>query len=213
MTRLVVLISGRGSNFKAMVQATQQQRLDAQVVAVISNRPKAAGLQFAREQGIDATVLDHTSFTDRAVFDQALAKLLADIDADWVVMAGFMRILGPELIERWSGRMINIHPSLLPLYPGLDTHTKAIRAGESWHGASVHFVTAELDAGPVIAQARVPVLPGDTAATLAERVLAQEHELYVHALQLCVSGRASYVNGQCYLDGQPRSEPVPATAT
>jgi len=199
MTRLVVLISGAGSNMRAIIEACQSGKLDANVVAVISNRPDAAGLNFAREQNIESTVIDHTTFKTRDRFDAQLAMVIKSYKPDFIVLAGFMRILTAELVNRFLGRMINIHPSLLPLYPGLNTHAKVLQAGDNTHGASVHFVTAELDAGPVIAQTQVPVLQGDTEQALAARVLQTEHELYVQALQLCVSGDARFADGECYL--------------
>ena len=185
--RIAVLISGRGSNFIAIDDACRQRRLNARVELVLSNRPDAAGLPVARERGIRTEVVDHREHTTRSSFDAALGRILDTASAEWVVLAGFMRVLGPELVERWAGRMLNIHPSLLPRHPGLDTHARALAAGDTEHGATVHLVTAELDAGPIIAQRRVPVLPGDDAATLGARVLSQEHELYVDALAQCLS--------------------------
>ncbi len=198
MTRIVVLISGRGSNMRAIVEACRDGRLDAEVVAVISNRPDAAGLEFAARQNIETATLDHTHFDDRNQFDAKLEALIDSFNPDFVALAGFMRILNKALVDRFLGKMVNIHPSLLPLYPGLNTHARVLEAKETRHGASVHFVTPELDAGPVIAQTEVPVLPSDTEQTLATRVLLTEHELYVHALQLCVSGTARLGNDECY---------------
>jgi len=200
MTRIVVLISGRGSNMRSIVEACQSGKLAAEVVAVISNRPDAKGLAYAQQQHIDTHVLDHKMFSDRAHFDTELQTLIESLQPDFVALAGFMRILSKPLAHQFSGRMINIHPSLLPLYPGLNTHARVLEAGDSTHGATVHFVTAELDGGPVIAQAQIPVLPDDTEQTLADRVLLTEHELYVRALQLCVSGAARLINGECYFD-------------
>lgn len=198
MTRIVVLISGRGSNMRAIVDACKNGKLDATVVAVISNTPDAAGLEYAAAQSIDTTVLDHTTFSHRRDFDTQLQALIDSYKPDLVALAGFMRILSKELVNHFLGQMVNIHPSLLPLYPGLNTHAKVLEAGDTEHGASVHFVTAELDAGPVIAQTHVPVLQDDTEQILAARVLLTEHALYVHALQLCVSGDARFVDGECY---------------
>jgi len=198
MTRIVVLISGRGSNMRAIIEACQNGRLDAEVVAVISNNPDAAGLTFAREQNIKTAVLDHKSFSVRNDFDEQLQALISSFRPDLVAMAGFMRILSKALVNHFLGRMINIHPSLLPLYTGLNTHARVLAAGDTRHGASVHFVTAELDAGPVIAQSEVPVLQNDTEQSLAARVLDTEHELYIQALQHCVSGNARLVNAECY---------------
>lgn len=196
--RLAVLISGRGSNLQAIVAASRAGTLDAEVCAVISNRPEAAGLAWARQTGIDTYVIDHRRFgepVDRDAFDRALGARLEALQPDLIVLAGFMRILGPALVARFPGRILNIHPSLLPRYPGLDTHARALAAGDTEHGASVHVVTPELDGGPVIAQVRVPVQTDDTPASLAARVLAQEHTLYVNALQ-------QYVHSGMRLDCQ-----------
>lgn len=198
MTRIVVLISGRGSNMRAIIEACQEGHLDAEVVAVISNKPDAAGLTFAREQNIETAVLDHKSFAVRSEFDKQLQALIDSFNPDLVALAGFMRILSKELVDHFLGRIINIHPSLLPLYPGLNTHARVLAAGDTRHGASVHFVTPELDAGAVIAQREVPILQNDTEQSLAARVLDTEHELYIQALQHCVSGDARLVNGECY---------------
>ena len=200
--RLVVLISGRGSNMRAIINACKTGSLAADTVAVISNRPAADGLEVARRQGITIAVVDHQQYATRDAFDRALAATLDQFNPDWVALAGFMRILGDALVQRYLGRMVNIHPSLLPRYPGLNTHARAIAAGDPEHGASVHFVTPELDCGPVILQSKVPVLDNDTAANLARRVLAQEYELYVKALQWCVSGRARYLDGRCKIDNE-----------
>lgn len=192
MTRVVVLISGRGSNMEAVVRACEGGEIDAAVVAVIANRPDAAGLTFANAHGIDTIVCDHTTYPNRNDFDLALANILKELNPDWIVLAGFIRILGAELVQQFVGRMINIHPSLLPKYPGLNTHERALDAGDSEHGATVHFVTPELDAGPVIEQVSVPILEGDTADVLAARVLREEHGLLVQALKRCVKGNASF---------------------
>ncbi|MCC5797482.1 MAG: phosphoribosylglycinamide formyltransferase [Methylophaga sp.] len=181
--RLVILISGRGSNMLSIIQAIQEKRLDAQIAAVISNRPDAAGIVSAQQAGIDTQLLDHKSFESREAFDASLIQVIDRYQPDYVVLAGFMRILTAELVEHYAGKLINIHPSLLPKFKGLHTHQRALEAGESEHGASVHFVTAELDDGPVILQAKVPVMADDTAETLAARVLEQEHMLYPAALK------------------------------
>jgi phosphoribosylglycinamide formyltransferase-1 len=185
--RLVILISGRGSNMRSIVEAAQQGQLAVDIAAVISNRPGAAGLEFAQQAGIDTQVIDHKQFASREVFDTAMAEAIDVYQPDYVILAGFMRILTADFVAHYAGRLINIHPSLLPKFKGLHTHERAIEAGESEHGASVHFVTAELDDGPVILQAKVPVLPGDDAYTLAARVLEQEHLLYPAAIQKLVS--------------------------
>ncbi len=188
-TRLVILISGRGSNMRSIIEAINLQQLDADVAAVISNRPDAAGLQYASSQSIPTEIIDHKAFNDRESFDKALAQQIDEFTPDYVILAGFMRILTAEFVEHYQNRLVNIHPSLLPKFKGLDTHQRAIDAGEKEHGASVHFVTAELDDGPVIMQAKVNVLPDDSAQTLAERVLEQEHQLYPAAIQKLVNSK------------------------
>ena len=186
LRNIVILISGGGSNMVAIAQAAQQQRwpqrYGAHVAAVISNRADAGGLQLAQGQGIATAVVDHKAFADRAAFDAALACEIDSHQPALVVLAGFMRILTPEFVARYSGRLLNIHPSLLPAFPGLHTHQRAIDAGCCFAGATVHQVTAELDHGPILAQAVVPVLPGDTADSLAARILTQEHLIYPRAI-------------------------------
>ena len=190
MKNIVILISGGGSNMAAIVRAAQQERWEARfgarVVAVVSNKASAQGLVFAKAQGLDTVVVDHTQFTSRETFDAALAAAIDHYDMPdvpvLVVLAGFMRILTPGFVHKYAGRLVNIHPSLLPAFPGLHTHQRAIDAGCQFAGATVHMVTAELDHGPILAQAAVPVLPGDDADTLAARVLSQEHRLYPKAL-------------------------------
>lgn len=189
--KLVILISGGGSNMAAIVRAARAERwaerFEAEVAAVISNRPGAAGLTWAREQGLDTAVVDHKAFASREAFDQALAAEIDRHDPQGrpalVVLAGFMRILTPGFVARYQGRLLNIHPSLLPAFPGLHTHQRALDEGCRVAGATVHEVTAELDHGRILAQAAVPVLPGDTADTLAARVLSQEHRLYPQAIE------------------------------
>jgi len=185
--RLVILISGRGSNMRSIVEAANQGQLDVDIAAVISNRPDAAGLEYAQQAGIDAQVIDHKLYDSRESFDAAMAEVIDSYQPDFVILAGFMRILTADFVEHFAGRLINIHPSLLPKFKGLHTHQRAIESGETEHGASVHFVTAELDEGPVILQAKVPVLADDDADTLAARVLEQEHLLYPAAIQKLVS--------------------------
>jgi phosphoribosylglycinamide formyltransferase-1/phosphoribosylamine--glycine ligase/phosphoribosylglycinamide formyltransferase/phosphoribosylformylglycinamidine cyclo-ligase len=177
--RTAVLISGSGSNMMALVEAAKAADYPAEIVLVLSNTPDAAGLDKARAAGVAALAIDHRSFgKDRERHEFALQAALERAGAELVVLAGYMRILTPFLVRAWSGRMLNIHPSLLPLYPGLHTHRRAIEAGDAEAGATVHLVTAELDAGPPLGQARVPILPGDTEETLAARVLTEEHRLY-----------------------------------
>jgi phosphoribosylglycinamide formyltransferase-1 len=184
---IVILISGRGSNMMSIVDAVNDGNLDVNIAAIISNRPDAAGLKFAEQQDIHNSVIDHTLYNSREQFDQQLAKEVDQYSPDLVVLAGFMRILTAEFVEHFAGRLINIHPSLLPKFKGLNTHQRAIDAGEKEHGASVHVVTPELDDGPVILQARVPVLQDDDAATLAKRVLEQEHKLYPSAINKLIT--------------------------
>jgi phosphoribosylglycinamide formyltransferase-1 len=184
---IVILISGAGSNMAAIVRAAQTRRwetlLGARIAAVMSNKPDAAGLVFAREHGITTSVVDHKTFASREAFDLALAQSIDAHAPHLVVLAGFMRILTPFFVERYAGRLVNVHPSLLPAFPGLHTHRRAIEAGCAVAGATVHQVTSDLDHGPILAQAAVPVLPGDTSATLSARVLAQEHLLYPQAIE------------------------------
>ncbi len=202
MKNIVILISGRGSNMEAIVRACADERWDARIAAVVSNRADAAGLAFARERGIAAEVVDHRAFDSRAGFDAALAARIEAHGADLVALAGFMRILGAEFVRRFDGRLVNIHPSLLPAFPGLETHRRAIEAGCKASGASVHFVTAELDHGPIISQAVVPVRADDSEATLAARVLAEEHRLYPRAIAWLVADRLERRQGVvCHRDG------------
>ncbi len=186
MKRIVILISGLGTNMQAIVRACAQERWAATVAAVVSNRADAAGLAFAREHGIATAVVDHTAYASRAAFDAALAQFVDGFAPDVVALCGFMRILGDGFVARYAGRMVNVHPSLLPAFTGLHTHRRAIEAGCKVAGATVHFVTPTLDHGPIIAQAVVPVLPGDTPESLSARVLTQEHLLYPRALRWLV---------------------------
>ncbi len=186
MKNLVILISGRGSNMQSIVRARIP---GACIKAVISNRPDAAGLAFAREHGIAAHTLDHRDFAAREDFDAALATQIDHYEPDLVILAGFMRVLGRDFVARYAGRMINVHPSLLPSFPGLHTHRRAIESGVTLHGATVHFVTADLDVGPIIVQAAVSLSPDDDEATLAARVLAQELLIYPQAVRWFVEGR------------------------
>lgn len=188
MKSIVILISGRGSNMEAIVKA---QIPGAQVRAVFSNRPQAAGLEFARQHGIEAIALDHKGFDSREAFDVALMTEIDRYQPDLVVLAGFMRVLTEGFVRHYEGRLLNIHPSLLPAFPGLHTHERALAAGCRVHGATVHFVKAELDDGPVVIQAVVPVLDSDDADTLAARVLAQEHKIYPQAVRWFVEERLS----------------------
>lgn len=195
----VILISGRGSNLHAILSAVAGQALPIDIRAVISNRPDAPGLTLARDAGIPTEILDHTTFPDRQSFDDALQALIDRHTPELVVLAGFMRILSPSFVSHYHGRMLNIHPSLLPAFTGLDTHRRALEAGVDEHGASVHFVTHALDGGPVVLEARVPVLPVDTAASLGARVLEAEHRIYPQAIRW-------FSEGRLHLAGNPGNE-------
>lgn len=200
--RIAVLVSGRGSNLMAIHAAN----LPLDIAAVVSNRPHAAGLDWARQQGLPTVALDHTLFASREAFDATLADTLARVAPDLVVLAGYMRILTPGFVARFAGRLINIHPSLLPAFPGLATHARALAAGVKLHGATVHFVTAELDHGPIVIQGAVPVRPDDTADTLAARVLAVEHRIYPQALRWFAEGRLAVENGVVNVRGEAASQ-------
>ena len=194
--RVGVLISGRGSNMVSLAEAAQAPGYPAEIALVISNIPDVAGLDRARDFGIATATVDHRSFgKDREAFERAVDEVLRVNQIELIVLAGFMRILTPWFVARWEGRMINIHPSLLPLFKGTHTHRQALEAGVAEHGCSVHFVVPELDAGPVILQAKVPVLPGDDEETLSQRVLVEEHKLYPAALAEVASGRAKLEDG------------------
>jgi phosphoribosylglycinamide formyltransferase 1 len=202
MKSIVILVSGRGSNMEAIVRAAIP---GARIAAVISNRPAAGGLAFAQSHDIPTAVVDHTAYPDREAFDAALAACIDAHAPDLVVLAGFMRVLTPGFVRRYEGRLLNIHPSLLPAFPGLHTHRRALETGVRVHGATVHFVTAELDCGPIVIQAAVPVLEGDDESALSARVLAQEHRIYPQAVRWFVEdrlrfdgqGRVSVVGGRC----------------
>lgn len=202
--RVAILISGRGSNMVSLIEAARAPDYPAEIVLVLSNRPDAAGLVRAREAGIPARAIDHKAFPDRARFDAALQAELEAAGVELIVLAGFMRILTDAFVEAWAGRMINIHPSLLPLFKGTHTHERALEAGVRLHGCTVHYVVPELDAGPIVAQAAVPVLPGDDADTLSARVIVQEHRLYPAALALIAGGGAVLDGGRVRFTAQER---------
>jgi len=197
---IVILISGRGSNMEALLDA----RLPARIAAVISNNPQARGLGTAQSRGIATAVVDHRAFPDRTAFDAALAAEIDRHRPDLVVLAGFMRILTEPFIARYRGRLINIHPSLLPTFTGLHTHRRALAAGVRIHGCTVHFVAPEVDSGPIIAQAAVPVLPGDTEEQLAARVLAEEHRIYPQAVRWFIEGKLKLEDGRVRIDDECR---------
>lgn len=201
MKRIVVLISGSGTNMQAIVEACQQQRIDGEVVGVISNKAGVAGLDKAADAGIATAVLSHKDYATREAYDADLQKLIDEMQPDVVVLAGFMRILTAGFTQHYHGRMLNIHPSLLPKYRGINTHQRALDNGDKEHGVSVHFVTEELDGGPVILQARVPVFEGDEASDLQQRVHAQEHRIYPLVVQWLCSGRLRLTDKGAELDG------------
>lgn len=203
---VVILISGRGSNLQAILSAVRANQLPIEVRAVISNNPDAAGLRAAYAGGVHTEVIDHRDFTVRTQFDSALQSTVDRHEPRLVLLAGFMRILGKTFIRHYAGRLLNIHPSLLPAFRGLNTHARALAAGVSQHGASVHFVTDDLDGGPSIVQATVPVRPDDSAETLAARVLQEEHRIYPLAIRWYVEDRLSIHDGQVFLDGERRPE-------
>jgi phosphoribosylglycinamide formyltransferase-1 len=208
LLRVVVLVSGRGSNLKAIAARADAGELPIRIEAVISDRADAGALEWARDRGIPAAVLSPRDFADREAYGRALGDLVERYAPQLVVLAGFMRILSDEFVLRFSGRMLNIHPSLLPRYPGLHTHRRALEAGDTEHGASVHFVTPELDGGPVVLQSRVPVLPGDYEDTLAARVLREEHVIYPRCVGWFAAGRLALRDGAVWLDGKPLDAPV-----
>jgi phosphoribosylglycinamide formyltransferase 1 len=199
--RVGILISGRGSNMMALVEATRAANYPAEIATVISSRPEAAGLAWARSQGLPGIALDHKAYAAREAFDEAIDAALTEAGVELVALAGFMRIQSPGFVRKWLGRQLNIHPSLLPLFKGLHPQRQALQAGVKISGCSVHFVTEEMDAGPIIAQAAVAAHSGDTEQTLADRILVAEHRLYPHALDLVASGRARLENGCVRLDG------------
>lgn len=201
MKRIVILISGRGSNMEALIAARDAGKLPVAIAAVISNRPDAQGLKTAARAGIATATLDHKAFAGRAAFDVALAECIDRHAPDLVVLAGFMRILGEDFVRRYEGRLLNIHPSLLPAFPGLHTHQRALEEGVRVHGCTVHFVTPALDHGPIILQAVVPVLDTDSEETLAARVLAQEHVIYPQAVRWFAEGRLQLLDGRVRVAG------------
>ena len=206
--RIVVLASGRGSNLEALIDAQRETRLPITIVGVLSDKADARALEIARAAGIAAVHVDPRAFGSRREFDEALFDAIAAARPDLVVLAGFMRILDPAAFEPWLGRVINIHPSLLPKYPGLHTHRRALEAGDRLHGASVHFVTAELDGGPVLGQVRIEIRPDDTPLSLAERLLPQEHRLLVACVALLAGNRLRWAANGVHLDGAPLDRPL-----
>lgn len=206
MKNIVILISGRGSNMEALIAARDAGTLPVNIAAVISNRPDAKGLETAAKAGIATRSLDHKAFAGREAFDAALAECIDEFAPELVILAGFMRILTPDFVRHYDGRLLNIHPSLLPSFPGLHTHQRALDEGVRIHGCTVHFVTAELDHGPVVIQAAVPVLDGDDEDSLAARILRQEHRIYPQAVRWFVEGKLSLVDGKVLLAAELRDD-------
>jgi phosphoribosylglycinamide formyltransferase 1 len=205
--RVAILISGRGSNMAALIAAARAADYPAEIALVLSNRPDAEGLATAQAAGLATAAVDHTPFgKDREAFELVMQRELAAQRIDLICLAGFLRLLTPGFVERWQGRMLNVHPALLPAFKGLDTHERVLTAGVRIHGATVHFVVPEMDAGPVIAQGALAVRDDDTAETLAARVLAIEHKIYPAALRLVAEGRVHIADGRCRIDGAPTSE-------
>jgi phosphoribosylglycinamide formyltransferase-1 len=195
--RVAILISGRGSNMVALIEAAKDKSFPAEVVLVVSNEPAAKGLDLVHDENIATAVVDHRAYgRDRESFERALQAAIEPHAIDLICLAGFIRLLTPWFVTKWQGRMLNIHPSLLPAFKGLDTHARAIAAGAKEHGATVHFVVPEMDAGPIIVQEAVPVLPDDSETTLAARVLAVEHKIYPQALRMVAEGRAGIANNR-----------------
>lgn len=208
MTRVAILISGSGTNLQAFIDAISQGTLTVEIAVVLSNRPDAYGLTRARDANIPTECVQNENYPDRAAFDEAIATTLERYKPDLLILAGFMRILTSVFVKRFEGRILNIHPALLPNFRGLNTHQRAIDAGEKWHGSTVHFVTEELDAGPMILQGRVPVLCDDTESLLSARVQALEHKIYPEAAALFASGRLEFRNGESWLDDSRLDEPI-----
>jgi len=203
---IVVLISGSGSNLQAIIDQVESGEINGKIGAVISNRPNVKGLERAAKAGIETQVIDHKEFPQRELFDAKMIRAIDEYQPDLVVLAGFMRILTADFVRRYEGKLLNIHPSLLPKHPGLNTHQRAIDEGDTTHGVTTHFVTAELDSGPNIIQAEVPVLPQDSAETLASRVQEQEHVIYPITVKWFVEGRLTMLGDEALLDGHPLPE-------
>ena len=208
MTRIVVLASGDGSNLQALIDACHSGRIRAQIVGVISNEPNAYALERARLANIPTQVINHREYADRASFEVDISRVIQEWKAELIVLAGFMRVLTPAFVNRYSGQMINIHPSLLPAYRGLNTHARVLATGDRLHGCSIHFVTSDLDAGAVIAQAITNVLPTDDLPTLTKKVRALEHHLYPLVVSWIAAGRIALLGNKVYLDGQELQQPT-----
>lgn len=206
--KVAVLISGRGSNMGSLARAAMDPDFPVEIVLVLSNKPHVGGLELAQEHGLSIQVVDQKAFDSREDHDRAVTEALRESGAELICLAGYMRILGDEFVNSWRGRLINIHPSLLPSFIGLDTHARALERGVRIHGCTVHFVNNELDAGPIIAQAAVPVVPGDTEESLAARVLEAEHKLYPHALRLIAEQKVRWTGDQAVRDMDAATEDV-----
>lgn len=211
LIRIVALVSGEGSNLETILNATERGEIPARVVATISNRPHARSLERATRHGVPALVVDHKAYPDRESFDAALARAIDAYQPDLVILAGFMRILSADFVDHYLGRMLNIHPSLLPAYRGLNTHARALEDGADYHGASIHFVTHELDGGPVVIQGTVAIQPGETPQQLAKRVQTIEHQLYPRVINWFANGRLELTRGRVTLDGKPLEVPEQLT--
>ncbi len=209
--KTAILISGSGTNLQAFIDAVASGRLLLDLAVVFSNNPQAFGLERAVKAGIPTACILHTDYPDRATFDGALIGELEAFAPELLILAGYMRILSPDFVAHYRGRILNVHPALLPLYPGLNTHQRVLDAGDRWHGSTVHFVTEELDGGPRILQGRLEVRPGETAEELARRVQTVEHRIYPEAAGWVGSGRAVFRNGQCWIDGKVTNEPITQT--
>ncbi|AJA44325.1 phosphoribosylglycinamide formyltransferase [Frischella perrara] len=198
--RIIVLVSGNGSNLQAIINACQNNLINGKIVAVISNKPDVYSLMRAKQANIPSHVINHKEFATREAFDHQLQLQIEQYQPDLIVLAGYMRILTPHFVQHYSGKMLNIHPSLLPKYPGLNTHRRAMEAGDKEHGTTVHFVTDELDGGPIILQAKVPIFDNDEEQDIVERVLAQEHQIYPLVIKWFCDDRLTMINGRAYLD-------------
>ena len=205
--KTAILISGSGTNLQAFIEAIKENNLDLNITIVLSNKPNAYGLERAKNAGIKTICIQHSKFKNRESFDKAIIKELENYAPELLILAGFMRILSPIFIRKYSGKILNIHPSLLPKYPGLDTHQRALDAGEKWHGSTVHFVTADLDCGPRILQGRITVNPNETPNELKKRVQEIEHYIYPLAAEWVASGKATLKNGKCWIDGKISRDP------
>lgn len=209
--RAAILISGSGSNLQAFIDQVADGHLDLEIAIVLSNRPDAFGLQRAHNANIYTVCIQHADYADRESFDRAMAASLDEQKVDLLILAGFMRILSPWFVRHYEGRILNIHPALLPAYPGLKTHQRVLDAGDQWHGSSVHFVTEELDGGPLVMQGRLPVMPGQSAAELAARVQAVEHQIYPKAAALYADGRLVFRSGRAWLDDEELTQAMQLT--